>query len=186
MAIASSITQVVVTGTYVDFLGVPITGQIRFSITDVLRDGADNQIIAPSTVVVPLVNGAFSVTLPATNDPDVIPAPFFYNVEETFSGGRSYQISLPYTGGPYDLAVVSPDVDLPSGSVQLVDSIAWGLLSNNIEAQSILVASESALFGSIGSSTTTAQGYAVTAAANLVTAQNNANATINSLLLIGG
>jgi hypothetical protein len=44
-------------------------------------------MIAPSSVVIPLVAGSFSVTVPATNDPDIVPNPFVYTVEESFAGG---------------------------------------------------------------------------------------------------
>ena len=69
-------------------------GQIRFSISEVLRNGTDDQMVAPSSVVVPLnASGSFSVAIPATNDPDVVPNPFLYTVEESFPNGRSYKLA---------------------------------------------------------------------------------------------
>ena len=97
MALAASITTVTITGNYVNFEGAAIAGQVRFTLGDVLRNGTDDQMVAPSSIVVPLSAGAFSVTLPATNDPDVIPNPFVYTVEESFAGGRTYTIAVPYT-----------------------------------------------------------------------------------------
>ena len=78
MALAPSLTTVQITGNYVDFEGNPIQGQVRFTLGDVIRNGTDDQMIAPSSVVVGLSSGAFSVTLPATNDPDTVPIPFVY------------------------------------------------------------------------------------------------------------
>ena len=134
MALGANLTTVQITGTYVDYEGTAIAGQIRFSISEVLRNGTDDQMVAHSVVVVPLVSGAFSVTLPATNDPDVIPNPFTYDVEESFAGGRSYTISIPYTtAGSLDLADISPNPSLDTTYVQLIDQTTWNTLEANID-----------------------------------------------------
>lgn len=134
MALAPSLTTVTITGSYVNYEGTAIEGQIRFSIAEVMRNGTDDQMIAPSSVVVPLVNGSFSVTVPATNDPDIVPNPFVYTVEESFSGGRSYEISIPYdTVGSLDLADISPDPTIDTTYVQLIDQTTWSSLQTNID-----------------------------------------------------
>jgi hypothetical protein len=134
MSLAPSLTTVEITGNYVDFEGNAIEGQIRFSIAQVLRNGTDDQMIAPSSVVVPLVNGSFSVIIPATNDPDIVPNPFVYTIEESFSGGRSYPISIPYTTtGSLDLADISPDPTIDVTYVQLIDQTTWNSLEANID-----------------------------------------------------
>jgi hypothetical protein len=182
-------------------------------------------MVAPSTVVVPLVSGAFSVTLPATNDPDVVPNPFTYSVEESFPGGRTYTISIPYdTVGSLDLADISPAPTLSTTYVQLIDQTTFNGLVTNIATLDIninqstnkflatgkywyipseyasytaldtafdtytaLTAATYSLDGTdITSFTSAAQGYASTASASAITATNNASATINPLLLIGG
>ena len=225
MALGANLTTVQITGTYVDYEGTAIAGQIRFSTAEVLRNGTDDQMVAPSVVVVPLVSGAFSVTLPATNDPDVVPNPFTYSVEESFAGGRSYEISIPYTSaGALDLADISPAPSLDTTYVQLIDQTTWNTLETNIDTldtrinqttdkilasgkywyipsqfapytaletafapYTALTAASYELDGTdIVSFTTTAQGYASTASASATTATNNASATINPLLLIGG
>ena len=135
MALGPSLTTVTLTGSYVDFEGNQIEGQIRFSIGEVLRNGTDDQLVAPSSVVVPLSSGSFSVLLPATNDPDVVPNPFVYTVEESFPNGRSYQISIPYTTvGSLDLADISPDPVLNETYVQAIDQTSWNTLESNITA----------------------------------------------------
>ena len=140
MALAPSLTTVTVSGTYINFEGTPIEGQIRFSTTDVLRNGTDDQLVAPTTVVVPLVNGSFSVTLPATNDPDIFPNPFVYTVEESFSNGRVYTITLPYTSsGTLDLADLSPGPVLTNNYVGLIDSVTWAAMVANINALDVVV-----------------------------------------------
>lgn len=134
MALGANINTVTINGNYVDYEGNPIQGQIRFTLGDVLRSGIDDQMVAPSSIVVALSAGAFTVTLPATNDPDVVPNPFTYTVEESFPGGRTYTISIPYnTVGSLDLADISPTPTLSENFVQLVDQTTWSALENNID-----------------------------------------------------
>ena len=135
MALAPSLTTVSVTGNYIDYEGNPIQGQVRFTLNEVLRNGTDDQMVAPSSVVVPLSAGAFSVTLPATNDPDVVPNPFTYSVEESFPGGRNYTITIPYdTAGSLDLADLSPTPTLSENFVQAIDQTSWSALEDDIDA----------------------------------------------------
>ena len=135
MALAPSLTTVTVNGNYVDFEGNAIQGQVRFTLGDVLRNGTDDQMVAPSSIVVPLSAGAFSVTLPATNDPDVVPNPFVYTVEESFPGGRSYTISVPYTTvGSLDLADLSPTPTIADSYTQAIDQTSWSALEDDIDA----------------------------------------------------
>jgi hypothetical protein len=129
MALGPNLSVVTVTGNYVDFEGNPIEGQIRFSIGQVLRNGTDDQLVAPSSIVVPLSSGSFSVLLPATNDPDVVPNPFVYSVDESFPSGRSYEITVPFdTVGSLDLADISPSPILDENYVQLIDQNTWNIL----------------------------------------------------------
>ena len=140
MALATSLTTVTITGNYVNFEGTAIQGQVRFTLGDVLRNGTDDQMVAPSSIVVPLSSGAFSVTLPATNDPDIIPNPFTYTVEESFSGGRTYTISVPYTTvGSLDLADLSPAPTLTETFVQAVDETSFATLETSIAALDVLI-----------------------------------------------
>ena len=134
MALGATVNTVEITGNYIDYEGNSIEGQIRFTTSEVLRAGTDDQMIAPTTIVVPLSAGAFSVTLPATNDPDVVPNPFTYSVEESFPGGRSYTISIPYdTVGSLDLADLSPTPTLSTTYYQLVDETTWTTLTDDID-----------------------------------------------------
>jgi hypothetical protein len=225
MALGPNLTTVTITGNYVDFEGTPIEGQMRFSIAEVLRNGTDDQMVAPSSVVVPLSSGSFSVSLPATNDPDVVPNPFVYSVEESFPNGRSYEITIPYTtSGSLDLADISPAPTLDTNYVQLIDQNTWNVLEANIDTldtrinqttdkilasgkywyipsqfatytaldtafstYTALAAASYQLDGTdIATFTSSAQAYAATASSSATSATNNASATINPLLLIGG
>lgn len=134
MAIGTSVSTVTIAGSYVNFEGNTIEGQIRFTLTDVLRNGTDDQIVAPSSIVIPLSAGAFTVSLPATNDPDVVPNPFTYTVEESFPGGRTYTISVPYdTVGELNLADLSPTPTLSTSYVQMTDQTTFNALKANID-----------------------------------------------------
>lgn len=140
MALAPSLSTVSITGNYVDYEGVAIQGQVRFTLGDVLRNGTDDQMVAPSSIVVPLSAGAFSVTLPATNDPDIVPNPFTYTVEESFPGGRTYTISVPYnTVGSLDLADLSPTPTLSENFVQAIDETSFANLETNIAALDVQI-----------------------------------------------
>ena len=135
MALAPSLTTVTLTGNYVNYEGSPIQGQVRFTLGEVLRNGTDDQMIAPSNIVVPLSAGAFTVSLPATNDPDVVPNPFVYTVEESFAGGRTYTITVPYTTvGSLDLADLSPTPTLSENFVQAIDETSFSALEDDIDA----------------------------------------------------
>ena len=140
MALAASLTTVTITGNYVNYEGAAIAGQVRFTLGEVLRNGTDDQMVAPSSIVVPLNAGAFSVSLPATNDPDVVPNPFVYTVEESFAGGRTYTISVPYTtAGSLDLADLSPTPTLSENFVQAIDETSFANLETNITALDVLI-----------------------------------------------
>ncbi|CAB4156660.1 hypothetical protein UFOVP655_93 [uncultured Caudovirales phage] len=160
MALGTSLTTVTLSGNYVDFEGNAIAGQVRFSISQVLRNPTDDQLVAPSNVVVPLVNGSFTVTLPATNDPDVFPNPFVYTVEESFPNGRTYSISVPYTAsGTLDLADISPDPELTTEYVQLVDKTNWDVLAANIDALDLLIDQSTDTFPASGQYWYISSGY---------------------------
>ena len=140
MALPSSITLVPVAGNYVDFEGTPISGQIKFTLSDVLNVGADNKIVVPSTKSVTLdANGSLSTSLPSTNDPDVSPT-YLLTVEEAFPSGRTYTISLPYTtSGTLNLADISPLPIPPDTYVGLVSDTLWNALAAGIDALDVTI-----------------------------------------------
>ena len=133
MTIDTSVTMVTVEGNYVDFEGNPIVGQIKFTLSDMLRNSLANQMIVPSTVTVTLdANGSFTTSLPSTNDPDVIPE-FEYTVEESFTNGRTYTITLPYTTATaLNMADISPVPTAPSVYYSMVLEVPWNALVADI------------------------------------------------------
>lgn len=130
MPLGASITLVPITGNFVDFQGNAISGQIKLTVSETLTDSIDNQIIVPSTKTIQLdTNGSFSSSFPATNDPDVSPAPYTVTVEESFPYGRTYTISLPYTtSGSLDFADISPDPTLAIIYYGLATRVSWDAL----------------------------------------------------------
>ena len=126
MAIAATVTLVALEGTFKNYLGDAIAGQVQFTLSDMLRNSISDQMVVPSTVAVTLdANGAFSTTLPSTNDADVIPE-FEYTVEEAFPDGRTYTITLPAaTVGTLNLADISPVPTIDTTYVGLVTEVPF-------------------------------------------------------------
>jgi hypothetical protein len=95
MALAGNVATVIVTGEYVDFEGDPIAGQVIFAVPKALRNALADQILVASSYYVTLdANGAFTVTLPASDDPDFHET-FEYTITESFAGGRTFSAVLP-------------------------------------------------------------------------------------------
>jgi hypothetical protein len=69
-----------------------------------------------------------------------VPNPFTYTVEESFAGGRTYTISVPYTtAGSLDLADLSPTPTLSENFVQAIDETSFAGLESNINALDVLI-----------------------------------------------
>lgn len=111
MALTVDLETVTLTGTYVDLIGDAIVGSVTFTPQTIIKDTDQNQIIVNNVITEVLDgNGSFSVVLPVTDDSDVVPQPFAYQVEEVFSGGRTFTITLPGGGASVDIADLSPAV----------------------------------------------------------------------------
>lgn len=112
MALSVDLSTITLTGTYLSVVGTPISGSVRFTAQSIIKDTDQNQIIINNGVTATLdANGSFSVVLPITDDTDVAPVPFAYRVEELFSGGRDFFITLPSgTPDPQDIADLAPAV----------------------------------------------------------------------------
>lgn len=113
MALPASLSTCIVTGTYVDLLGNPVSGSINFTPQTILKETTANVIIIPVVIQKTFdANGSFTVTLPVSNDTDVAPQPFIYTVEENFTSGRIFQLSLPLSvaGTTQNLADLLPAI----------------------------------------------------------------------------
>lgn len=194
MPLPGDLSVVQVTGSYVDLQGNPIAGQVRFTPRATVVDPAFNQIIIAGPITATLdVFGSFSLFLPATDDPDVTPTNFTYLVEESFPGGRSYDIAVPAaTVGSLNLADVVPAVSSPGVASQYVSSSQYSAL--NAQVQSIatvtntvtgivtVVNTAAAQAASAATSASTAASAATTAAQ---AATDYANNNLHPFLLMG-
>lgn len=140
MAIAGTVTQVALAGTFKNYLGDAIAGQVQFTLSDMLRNSLSDQMIVPSTVAVTLdSDGSFTTTLPSTDDADVIPE-FEYTVEEAFPDGRTYTITLPAaTTGTLNLADISPVPTIGTTYVGLVTEVPFATFEANLATFDALV-----------------------------------------------
>jgi hypothetical protein len=101
-------TLVPVTRTYLDDADLPRTGTVRLQLVGVLFNGGETADRKPYTATLD-AQGAISLTVPATNDPDTLPVGGgTYEVTETLSGlaTETYFIAVPFDAGPVDLATV--------------------------------------------------------------------------------
>lgn len=111
MALSPDISTCTLTGTYVDINGNPEAGSVRFTPICNVIDTDQNQIVVSQAITDVLDgNGAFSVVLPVTNDADYTPNPIAYRVEELFTGGRDFYVTLPSGSATYDLSDLSEAV----------------------------------------------------------------------------
>lgn len=106
-------------GTYIDLDGNPIAGSVSFIPRPVmLLDFVDTAVPPappdPGTGIVAIPKqvdldaaGHFAITLPATDDPEISPLRWTYQVKENFAGGRTYDIEAPQEGA-VDLIRASP------------------------------------------------------------------------------
>lgn len=117
MPLPSTYTLVPLRGKFVDLEGNPVAGSVTFTPTVIALtvSGEKVTVIGKPLVVWLDSTGLLSTHLPATNDPDVLPTGFVYQVSEKFNGltGRSYTVAIPIEASPagLDLSdVVPPEV----------------------------------------------------------------------------
>lgn len=108
MPLPGNLSTRTVEGWFVDFSGNAIAGQISFSLPETLTDSSAGTFIVESAEIATFdQDGQFTVTIPVTNDVDISPASYQYTVQELFTGGRTYQISLP-SGATVDISTLAP------------------------------------------------------------------------------
>lgn len=129
MPLPASFGTITVTGTYLTFLGAPASGTVTFQPpTNIFLKVTDVDVmVTPDPIVVTLdTAGAFSVVLPLTNDPDVVPS-FTYAVTEQVTGlRRQYNVEVPVSllPGPVDLSDLAPTGSVTVGTTALTKVVA--------------------------------------------------------------
>lgn len=99
----SALTVITLPGTIVspDEDQTPGQGIITFHMPFALYIPADDVVVAPQPLTAAVVNGTFTIDLPATNDPDVSPSGWTYRVVvNTDVYKNTYELELPYTTAP--------------------------------------------------------------------------------------
>lgn len=172
MALTANLSTVTVGGQYVDVAGNPIAGQIKFTPRAILVDTSGDQVIVNRTITVDLdANGEFTVVLPVTDDTDISPVDFTYRVEEAFSGGRTYDITLPSTPSTQNLADKVPAA--PAGGAEEATYVLLSVF-DALEARVTTIETVTSAVQTVASQVTAA----VTAAQAAQQAAEDAEATI--------
>jgi hypothetical protein len=113
VALPSEFDLVTLTGKYVELDGDPVAGYLTFQPSPaILKAAASKAIIVPVVLTANLDDsGVFSIALPATDDPDINPSAWTYQVTEGFGSRRVYSIAVSLAKGAtqniYDLAPVT-------------------------------------------------------------------------------
>ncbi|MFH8926379.1 hypothetical protein ACH4D4_04920 [Streptomyces pristinaespiralis] len=110
MPLPPGLSTVTVTGTYTHPDGSPFTGKVLFTPEPAILTSAAHGVLVLGTVEATAVAGVVSVTLLATDDPDVTPVDWTYLVQERWynAPGRTYAISLPAAAPAVDLSGIAP------------------------------------------------------------------------------
>lgn len=121
MALPGNVTTITLTGQYINFSGNAIAGQVKITLPKFLLDAAVNKMIVPSTITAVLdANGAFSLTVPISNDADLdvfddADDIFDYTFEEAFVGGSTYALTLTASlGASVDITDLRPTATVVS------------------------------------------------------------------------
>lgn len=120
----TALSYVTVTGTFKNLLtALPSKGSVRFTMSGRLVNLSTQEVVVPMDFPAVLdTNGQFSLTIPATDDPDFLPLSRFWQVTEFIDGTtRTYPIVLPASPPVQDLSAIAPlDPTTPNAIYQLV------------------------------------------------------------------
>jgi hypothetical protein len=111
MPLPAGLSTVTVTGTYQHPDGTPVKGKLLFTPEPAILASATHGVLLLGTIESVLdEDGVATVTLLATDDPDLTPTGWTYRVQERWydAPGRSYPLSLPSAAPVVDLADVAP------------------------------------------------------------------------------
>lgn len=110
MPLPGNVNTVSIHGKYVLPTGIAASGIVTFSQSNYLRDPSADTVIVPTDIVAQLNGtGEFTVTLVATDDPDLDPTGFTYKVVEQISGTtRTYNIVVPLSSTTIEISDLAP------------------------------------------------------------------------------
>jgi len=129
VTIPAAWTQIEVFGDYLDIFGLPAKGRILFRNRQIVRVGS--VVVMPGVIAGTLdEDGHLSVLIPSTDDPDISPGGWTWEVQELIPRGRpKFSITVPHNGGPINLVTALPvtAVDpLPAYLDAPADGQLWG------------------------------------------------------------
>lgn len=145
MPILANLDLIRVTGRFVTLDGRPAQGKVRFVPNTVVVDPATKEVVLPVAFEAELdangrihtpaaggEEGHLGIDLPSTDDPDLEPQGWTYQVTEQFGPATlrnrpTYAMQLPYdlAGGTFDLSEISPGIPPSPGQVQYVTSAGF-------------------------------------------------------------
>lgn len=124
---------VTVRGKYVGTDGNPVAGTVFFTprANRLVDQAALTTVVGRSITATLASDGSFSVSLPATNDPDITGGSFTYTVREDFPGGSTYDISVPISAiaTGIDLSTVAPVAPNTGSGLAAVTRLEFDQLS---------------------------------------------------------
>jgi hypothetical protein len=124
MPLPSGIATVTVTGQYLDLNGNPLSGYVTFQAPAVLTFSEADVIVAGSVKCVLDSTGSFTATLIATDNEDMQPTDWAYEVAEAMHGHgvRTYWVAVPSTPSTVDIADIA-QADPARGSYVLLPGL---------------------------------------------------------------
>jgi hypothetical protein len=119
----AGLATVTVTGTWLNPDGTPRTGNITLEPEPAILTSAEHGVLILGPITASLDGaGSIEVELLATDDPDVTPTGWTYQVTERWPGitSRSYPLSLPLAAPDVDLADVAPAAAASEGDFLVI------------------------------------------------------------------
>lgn len=99
MTLPADLSTFTLRGKYKDFRGNPRYGNgesVTIVYPIVVNDASEHTVLTPTTIVQPLDStGSFSIVIPVTEDPDMVPSSFPITVKENFINGRVLTFNVP-------------------------------------------------------------------------------------------
>lgn len=115
MPLPGDLTAIIVTGSYLDGAGYPLSGHVTFTPTADLLDSTGHVVLRAAPLTANLSSGVFSIALPCTDNATLNPSTWAYTVAEVISDGlnnlptRTYTVQLPHTlGASVDISTLIP------------------------------------------------------------------------------
>lgn len=141
MSLPSDYDRVTVSGRYVYLDGTPVSGTVTFTGKATVSSPAAKTMIVPDIITCTLdENGAFSVPLPATDDPDITGSGWTYKVKENFrsGGGRTFElpVSIDAKDTGIDLSTVAVGIPPSDGTTIYAPLEAVQALQSDVESVS--------------------------------------------------